>query len=59
MGADADSNAPYGFYNADNELAGLEYDIIQALAKEMGRKPEFVQNDWDGLITLGRGCMTL
>ena len=59
-GADTDSNAPYGFYNADNELTGFEYDIIQALAKEMGRKPEFVQNDWDGLIAgLGRGMYDL
>lgn len=59
-GADTDSNAPYGFYNADNKLTGFEYDIIQALAKEMGRKPEFVQNDWDGLIAgLGRGMYDL
>jgi len=49
-GADTDSNAPYGFYGADNKLTGFEYDIIQALAEEMGRKPVFVQNDWDGLI---------
>jgi len=48
--ADPDSNAPYGFYKANDQLAGFEFDIIQALAKQMGRKPVFVQNDWDGLI---------
>jgi len=59
-GADTDSNAPYGFYGADNKLTGFEYDIIQALAQEMGRKPVFVQNAWDGLIAgLGRGMYDL
>jgi polar amino acid transport system substrate-binding protein len=59
-GADTDSNAPYGFYNASNKLTGFEYDIIQALAEEMGRTPVFVQNDWDGLIAgLGRDMYDL
>jgi polar amino acid transport system substrate-binding protein len=59
-GADTDSNAPYGFYNASNELTGFEFEIIQALAQEMGRKPVFVQNDWDGLIAgLGRDMYDL
>lgn len=55
-GADTDSNAPYGFYNSENELSGFEVEIMEALAEEMGRKPEFVYNSWDGLIAgLGRG----
>jgi len=59
-GADTDSNAPYGFYGADNKLTGFEYEIIQAIAQEMGRKPVFVQNDWDGLIAgLGRNMYDL
>lgn len=59
-GADTDSNAPYSFYNSGNRLTGFEYDIIQALAKEMNRKPVFVQNSWDGLIAgLGRGMYDL
>ena len=54
-GAATDSNAPYGFYNAHGKLTGFEYEIITAVAKEMGRKPVFVQNSWDGLIPgLGR-----
>lgn len=60
--ADANSNAPYAFFRSDEnakgggKLTGFEYEIITALAEEMGRKPVFVQNDWDGLIpSLGRG----
>jgi polar amino acid transport system substrate-binding protein len=48
--ADPDSNAPFAFYNAENRLTGFEYEIITALAREMGRKPVFTQNNWDGLI---------
>lgn len=49
-GADPDSNAPYAFYGPDNKLTGFEYEIINAIARKMGRTTEFVQNDWDGLI---------
>jgi len=49
-GADPDSNAPYAFYGPDNKLTGFEYEIINAIAREMGRTAQFVQNDWDGLI---------
>lgn len=49
-GADTDSNAPYGFYDAKGKLTGFEYEIISAIAKHMGRKPVLVKNDWDGLI---------
>lgn len=55
-GADANSNVPYAYYGPNDRLTGFEYEIITALAREMGRKPQFVQNDWDGLIPgLGRG----
>lgn len=54
--ADPDSNAPYAFYGPGNKLTGFEYEIINAIARKMGRKAEFIQNDWDGLIPgLGRG----
>lgn len=54
--AATDSNAPYAFFNAENQLVGFEVEIIRAVAKEMGRKPVFVPNDWDGLIPgLARG----
>jgi len=54
--AATDSNAPYAFFGPDNHLTGFEYEIINAVAKHMGRTPKFVPNNWDGLIPgLGRG----
>lgn len=56
-GADAEGNAPYIFQDPDNPTAlkGFEVDIANNLAKRMGLKPVFVQNQWDGLIPgLGR-----
>ncbi len=49
-GADPDSNAPYAFFGSNNKLTGFEYEIINAIARHMGREAKFVQNDWDGLI---------
>jgi len=48
--ADPNSNAPYAFYAQGKELAGFEYEIINAVARRLGRRAEFVQNDWSGLI---------
>ncbi len=48
--ADPNSNAPYTFYAPGKELAGFEYEIINAVARRLGRRAEFVQNDWSGLI---------
>jgi polar amino acid transport system permease protein/polar amino acid transport system substrate-binding protein len=48
--ADPNSNAPYTFYAQSNALAGFEYEIINAVALRLGRRAEFVQNDWSGLI---------
>jgi polar amino acid transport system substrate-binding protein len=48
--ADPNSNAPYTFYAQDKALAGFEYEIINAVARRLGRRAEFVQNDWNGLI---------
>ena len=31
-------------------MAGFEYEIINAVARSLGRRAEFVQNDWNGLI---------
>jgi polar amino acid transport system substrate-binding protein len=54
--ADPDSNAPYTFYNTENKLVGFEREIIRAVARHLGWRDEFVQNDWAGLIPgLGRG----
>ncbi|MBV9276125.1 MAG: ABC transporter permease subunit [Verrucomicrobia bacterium] len=48
--ADPDSNAPYTFYSSNKTLTGFEYEIINAVARRIGREPVFIQNDWNGLI---------
>jgi polar amino acid transport system substrate-binding protein len=48
--ADPNSNAPYTFYAPGKPLGGFEYEIINAVARRLGRRAEFVQNDWNGLI---------
>jgi len=48
--ADPNSNAPYTFYPPGKALTGFEYEIINAVAQRLGRRAEFVRNDWDGLI---------
>jgi polar amino acid transport system substrate-binding protein len=48
--ADPNSNAPYTFYGPGKKLAGFEFEIINAVARSLGRSAEFVQNDWNGLI---------
>src|ERR1700726_820414 len=54
--ADPNSNAPYTFFAPGKALTGFEYAIINSGARRMGRRTEFVQNDWSGLITgLHRG----
>ncbi len=51
-GADIESGAPFAYKNPQNpnEIIGFEAEIVSALASEMGRKVDFVQNNWDGLI---------
>jgi polar amino acid transport system permease protein/polar amino acid transport system substrate-binding protein len=48
--ADPNSNAPYAFYSKSKDLIGFECEIINAVAKRLGRRAQFVQNDWNGLI---------
>jgi polar amino acid transport system substrate-binding protein len=52
IGADLEAGAPYVFPDpADpQKLTGFEAQLAQALAKQMGRKAVFVQNQWDGLV---------
>lgn len=50
--ADAEGGAPYIFpdpRNPANDI-GYEVDLANALARRMGRKARFVQNQWDGLV---------
>ena len=48
--ADPNSNAPYTFFAPGKTLTGFEYEIINSVTRRMGRRAEFVQNDWNGLI---------
>lgn len=52
-GADTQSNVPYSFSDpsAPTKIIGFEVDIINAIARELGLQPEFIKNDWDGLIS--------
>ncbi|MFN8673565.1 MAG: ABC transporter substrate-binding protein/permease [Candidatus Sericytochromatia bacterium] len=61
-GADAESGAPYEFYNPANptELIGFEIDIMTKIAAKIGVKHEMVQNEWDALVPgLKRGNFDL
>ncbi|MDZ7291907.1 MAG: ABC transporter substrate-binding protein/permease [candidate division KSB1 bacterium] len=51
-GADSEGGAPYAFQDpADpGRIIGFEVDLVNALAEELHVRPEFVQNQWDGLI---------
>ncbi len=49
---DAEGGAPYLLPNPKNprEIIGFEIDLMEALARNLGRKSVFVQNQWDGLV---------
>lgn len=51
-GGDSEGGFPYMFDNpaSHDEFIGFEVDIVNALAKYMGRKPVYVNNAWDNLI---------
>lgn len=51
-GGDSEGGFPYMFPDPQDpkKLIGFEVDIVDALAKEMGRRPIYVNNAWDNLI---------
>ncbi len=51
-GADPSGGAPYIFPNPahPDEYIGYEKDLVDALARELGQKPEFVAADWETII---------
>ncbi len=51
-GADSEGGAPFIFPDPQGptRMLGFEVDLVAALAAELGRKPVFVQNQWDGLV---------
>jgi polar amino acid transport system substrate-binding protein len=51
-GGDAEGGAPYEFQDPQDpsRVIGFEVDIVNALARILGRRTKFVQNQWDGLV---------
>jgi len=51
-GGDTEGGAPYMFQDPKDttRIIGYEVEIIEAIAKHLGKKPVFVQNGWDNLI---------
>src|SRR4051794_18304952 len=51
-GGDIQGGEPYVYDDPDNpgRLVGFEVDIADALARELGVRSEFVQNDWANLV---------
>src|SRR5215471_6167169 len=57
-GADPSGGAPYVFNdpNHPDQYIGYEKEMVDALAKAMDRRPEFVPSDWETLVSaLQRG----
>jgi polar amino acid transport system substrate-binding protein len=50
--ADAEGGAPYVFRDPRNpsRMIGFEVDLMEEVAKRLGLRAEFVQNQWDSLI---------
>lgn len=53
-GADREGGGPY-IYPPDDDpegIVGFEVDLAAALARELGRTPQFVQGQWDQLLPM-------
>ena len=42
--------SPFTYHDAQGKLVGFDVEIGEAVAKEIGVKPEFLEGKWDGLI---------
>jgi polar amino acid transport system substrate-binding protein len=61
-GGDVQGGEPFVFEDgrANGALVGFEVEIAAALARELGVRPQFVQNDWSTLVpTLERGTVDI
>ncbi len=48
-GADAGGGAPYVYKDDSGKLVGFEVDLAEELARRLGLRAEFVQEDWETL----------
>jgi len=42
--------APFTYHDANGQLVGFDVEIGEAIATQLGVKPEFLEGKWDGLI---------
>src|SRR5262245_34790659 len=57
-GGDIQGGEPYVFQDAErpDRLVGFEVELADAIARELGVRAQFVQQDWSNLVpALGRG----
>jgi polar amino acid transport system substrate-binding protein len=55
-GGDLQGGEPYAYQDPSGRLVGFEVDLAAAIARELGVRAEFVQNDWSNLVpSLERG----
>src|SRR5215470_18545205 len=49
---DAEKSTPYQFPDPrdPSKIIGFEVDIARSLADRIGKTPNFIQNQWDGLV---------
>lgn len=50
-GGDQSGGGPY-IYEKNGQLVGFEVELANALARHLGRTPQFIQGDWDKLPEL-------
>ena len=41
---------PFGYHDKDGKLTGIEYEIAEAIAKDLGVSAEYIETPWDSLI---------
>ena len=41
---------PFSFYDKDGNLAGFDVDVSCEIARRLGRKPEIIATEWDGIL---------
>jgi len=59
-GGDLQGGEPYVSQQPDGTLVGFEVDLARAIAKHLGVREEFVQNDWSTLVaSLERGTFDI